>query len=832
MNFPFPITHFYNYTVLLYRKHPLCDTDDEEPPLSTVAKPTVIQKRTFVNPYKKSTKKKAPPTAPIVQPTAFVDEPTAPTDQPTALTVKPTVGFAQPTAAFFQPSVLKANNFVLPANAFDPRQSATSNLANALSGFIAMDIESQQFALWARAVPDVYNTEEETQAIKSSCGTTKGYKNQQNKQVETLLRILRSHRELRIRSLAEIVEDPRTGDQLPKFVLLTRGERTPDKKVILNMVMVLYGINAHMTSKSGGMKMMDVTTMTKDEIAKIRYAPSTLQTMVKQIFSWFKQQEIMFQQGDFKSMPGSFHAMFKDQFAETLTHRPDYGTRTSAPIDLNRERKIRDPANGLHPYRRSMTNANESGLDHLQMILAENIGSMNALRGNVEPSGLRKKTFEFGIQDGGPMHGRRYVRLRNLGGLDKTKKLDLSNPWVMEHGGTLVIWESDDPNDLFDYVKLMFFYDDTQLTPACEDAGVDDCPFFLRRAPEKVMKLRRAAGKTFEVYIHKNHKWSAQYMNDKVRELAIKCKFNGAKRWTTRCGRANNITKMSNGKVGGALILQSARHQSVSTNALYNNPTEDTLAHRSQVLQYNAARDGVQINGQLVQPAPEIVAPAIAPVQVPAVASLPQPIQGKEDEESDDESEDSPRPRKKKRKSSRKSRRSNHDQGMVAPYGMHYNPAPFGYSSEFRPTNTAHFASYPTLPFGGSMMGGQGMAMGTGFGMNPTFGMPQFGGHFGGSGPLPFGGGSFMGSGGPFMGSGGPFGGAQFGGGIPFGGGAPFGSSGPFLDGNGFPLGGSLRNGQWDGDFRPEPMFNRSGTAPYYNYDVKDQESSSSDGSD
>ena len=97
-----------------------------------------------------------------------------------------------------------------------------------------------------------------------------------------------------------------------------------------------------------------------------------------------------------------------------------------------------------------------------------------------------------------------------------------------------------------------------------------------------------------------------------------------------------------------------------------------------------------------------------------------------------------------------------------------------------------------------------------------------------------------MGSDGPFMGSGGPFGGAQFGGsgqfggGIPFGGGAPFGGtgSGPFLDGNGFPLGGSLRNGQWDGDFRPEPMFNRSGTAPYYNYDVKDQDSSSSDGSD
>jgi hypothetical protein len=203
---------------------------------------------------------------------------------------------------------------------------------------------------------------------------------------------------------------------------------------------------------------------------------------------------------------------------------------------------------------------------------------MNALRGNKEPSGLRKNSFEIGIQQGGVNHGKRFVKLCGLDGREKTDKLSLSNPYTVELGNVLVIWEGSD-KDRFEYTKLMHYYYQTQLIPACEEAGVDDCPFFNRRAPEKILKERRKLGMTHVIYIHKNYKWSADYMNKEVRELAIQCDFNNAEYWTMRSGCRQNITKMQAGNVSNGLILQSGRHKLVSTSALYQDPNQQALAH-------------------------------------------------------------------------------------------------------------------------------------------------------------------------------------------------------------------------------------------------------------
>jgi hypothetical protein len=46
--------------------------------------------------------------------------------------------------------------------------------------------------------------------------------------------------------------------------------------------------------------------------------------------------------------------------------------------------------------------------------------------------------------------------------------------------------------------------------------------------------------------------------------------------------------------------MQSGRHKSVESNALYIEPTMNALAHRSKVLQYDPTRDGVQENGEVV----------------------------------------------------------------------------------------------------------------------------------------------------------------------------------------------------------------------------------------
>jgi hypothetical protein len=46
--------------------------------------------------------------------------------------------------------------------------------------------------------------------------------------------------------------------------------------------------------------------------------------------------------------------------------------------------------------------------------------------------------------------------------------------------------------------------------------------------------------------------------------------------------------------------MQSGRHKSVEANSLYVEPTMNALAHRSKVLQYDPSRDGVQVNGEVI----------------------------------------------------------------------------------------------------------------------------------------------------------------------------------------------------------------------------------------
>jgi hypothetical protein len=248
----------------------------------------------------------------------------------------------------------------------------------------------------------------------------------------------------------------------------------------------------------------------------------------------------------------------KDHFQKIVAIRPDYGVRKSAPVDLDLDRKLRDPANGLKPFGRSMKHDGMSGVEDLQGILAVQIGKMNALRGEIEPSGLRRRSFAHGIQEGGPMNGRSYVKLIGLDGRDKTGKLSLSNVYQVDTSGHLIIWESEFLGDKFDYVRLMKFYDLTHLGPLCEAEGVDDCPFFTRRAPEKVLKLRRRAGQTYELYLHKNYKWSALHLNNVVRSIAQRCHFDNADTFTMRSLRRTNLTAMTAGGCS-RYVLQATR---------------------------------------------------------------------------------------------------------------------------------------------------------------------------------------------------------------------------------------------------------------------------------
>jgi hypothetical protein len=169
-----------------------------------------------------------------------------------------------------------------------------------------IDVENAEFVQWARCNPTLYNDKSTTNLVRQSFGNTAKYTKQQKDSVSRLLMILSSHPEQRVRDLALPVIDQATGTTVPKFVHLTQNRKTTAGKVILNTVMVLFGLNVSLLDRGNG-KMMDIHTMTREAIAKIQFMPSTMQTMYKQVFSYFKQNGICFQQKEFKGMQGSFH---------------------------------------------------------------------------------------------------------------------------------------------------------------------------------------------------------------------------------------------------------------------------------------------------------------------------------------------------------------------------------------------------------------------------------------------------------------------------------------------------------------------------------------------
>ena len=115
------------------------------------------------------------------------------------------------------------------------------------------------------------------------------------------------------------------------------------------------------------------------------------------------------------------------------------------------------------------------------------------------------------------------------------------------------------------------------------EAGLEDGPFFVRRAAQKVLRLRKKNGMTHEAGMHKNDKWGINYFPDQMKALAIRCGFNDAENYTMRSNRRAGITKLASSTLGTANIQKAARHQSVEANRLYQQEDESDHVNRSKV---------------------------------------------------------------------------------------------------------------------------------------------------------------------------------------------------------------------------------------------------------
>jgi hypothetical protein len=65
--------------------------------------------------------------------------------------------------------------------------------------------------------------------------------------------------------------------------------------------------------------------------AKMQYQPAVIRNKVIVVFRFLKANSIQYELHEFKGMPGSFHAYWKDKMAITAKARTDYGNLPNQP---------------------------------------------------------------------------------------------------------------------------------------------------------------------------------------------------------------------------------------------------------------------------------------------------------------------------------------------------------------------------------------------------------------------------------------------------------------------------------------------------------------------
>jgi hypothetical protein len=466
-----------------------------------------------------------------------------------------------------------------------------------------------EYAYWARIDENLYNDAETTERINKAYATESSYRRDKEKSIARMYGFLESHPNVKIRELADSLPDPNVIDcQERRFILLTRGLKDENKRELVDRVMTIFAVNMHKLSISKE----QFHKATGKEKADAKYKPGSILTFYKHIFSHLSEKQVNYTLGEFANKKGSFHAALKMDYEETLKHRPDYGVRKSAPVDLNAAQKVRDSR--IDPYQRSMIDPQMSGFDWCMRIIAHSMGEIFMLRGGKEvseccydqsvisiiqflltmmflqPANLMYSDFTLDFQKGGPFDGRRFLQLNSFGAAgnaDKTCKLSLGNPYIRDASGYYKIYEN--PGDKFCLIKLYVYYVTEHLLPAMAHEGKEDHWFFIRRAPQKVLNERRKkfSLKT-EAGLHHNQKWGEQNFSVQMKKLAERCGFEKASEYTMRSNRQAGITKLASSSLATNNVMQAARHASVEANRLYQVENEDDHVARSLVFHHRS----------------------------------------------------------------------------------------------------------------------------------------------------------------------------------------------------------------------------------------------------
>ena len=120
---------------------------------------------------------------------------------------------------------------------------------------------------------------------------------------------------------------------------MLRGIKTPEKKRVLNNIMVEFARNYRMPG---------CTDLNAPESF---HQPNVVQLRLKHLFKIFKDNGIPFQQSEYNSFTGSYMNVWKNFFLEVAPKRADYGRCPNrAAVDMQCAYKIRNASPPFLPY--------------------------------------------------------------------------------------------------------------------------------------------------------------------------------------------------------------------------------------------------------------------------------------------------------------------------------------------------------------------------------------------------------------------------------------------------------------------------------------------------
>jgi hypothetical protein len=250
---------------------------------------------------------------------------------------------------------------------------------------------------------------------------------------------------------------------------------------------------------------------------------------------------------------------------------------------------------------------------------------------------LRVSHLEHIVIAMGDLKGRPAYRM-NAFAHDKMQKLRVGGQTTLrtDEGFNQIVDDTDDPWSTY---KLMHHLITNHLPP-----GYDDV-LFVRRAPEKVLKLRRGLGQAFEgnTELLRPDKNGCRKVSGKLgrnapcelfKKLALQCNFNNPKKVTGRAPRRTGLSQMvAVGTSGHAMlkcgakvadlageatafgttahaVLEAGRHKSIETSGLYvvgSDPLRDeastalhTTTLQRKLLGAGGTGDGVNQTGNTI----------------------------------------------------------------------------------------------------------------------------------------------------------------------------------------------------------------------------------------